>query len=662
MRFRELVLENFGPYRGRQTIELSPENKGEHHPIVLLGGMNGGGKTTLMDAIRLAFYGQRAQCSTRGNLSYQNFLEQCINRNTKATEETKIELAFDHVKDNKPVVFRIRRRWTKNPKNGKDSLEVITDTWLDDTITKTWDERVEYILPIGISNLFLFDGEQVKELAELDTPPPQVVEAIQSLLGLELAERLSADLDILASRKRKELATKKELKDLETLESQVVQLRDKKEQIQEDRSRLKGQISKAEWKYDRANEKFLTEGGEIASRRSKVHRNIEKLKKDVEKERSSLRDRAAYILPLSLISPLLTTAKEIGEQELENHAANIARETILARDNRLLNYLQDLSLTLDRLEKIKAFLERENHRLVKASATQGYLEADRETLNTLELLLRDRLPEQIKGAKQECDRLQNLEEQIISLEEQLQTAASPETYTQLEKERNIAKKSLIQLGTELEAKKRQIEEIDREIEAVKKALETYGQETIDRTNNEHIIQSIAKVKQTLKLFRERLTLKKLNKLEVEVTQYFRHLLHKSDLVHTVTIDTDSFKLSLYDPQGQEVPKHRLSAGEKQLLAIAFLWGLAKISGRNLPIAIDTPLGRLDSSHRANLVERYFPYASSQVILLSTDTEIGKAEYDKLQEQDAIARSYHLKYDPELCQTTIEEGYFWHNEQ
>ncbi|MEM9542372.1 MAG: AAA family ATPase, partial [Cyanobacteria bacterium P01_E01_bin.42] len=197
MRFRELVLENFGPYYGRQAIDLSPENlspenEKECRPIVLLGGMNGGGKTTLMDAIRLAFYGQRAQCSTRGNLSYQKFLEQCINRHTKGTEETKVELAFDHIKDSKPVVFRIRRRWTKNPKNGRDSLEIITDTWLDETITKTWDERVEYILPLGISNLFLFDGEQVKELAELESPPPQVVEAIQSLLGLELAERLSA--------------------------------------------------------------------------------------------------------------------------------------------------------------------------------------------------------------------------------------------------------------------------------------------------------------------------------------------------------------------------------------------------------------------------------------------------------------------------------------
>ena len=143
-----------------------------------------------------------------------------------------------------------------------------------------------------------------------------------------------------------------------------------------------------------------------------------------------------------------------------------------------------------------------------------------------------------------------------------------------------------------------------------------------------------------------------------MTECFRYLLHKSDLVHRVAIATETFRISLYDPQGLPLPKHRLSAGEKQLLAIAFLWGLARVSGRNLPIAIDTPLGRLDSSHRNNLVERYFPSASHQVILLSTDTEIGKKEVQLLREQEAIAREYLLQYDNGKRQTSIESGYFW----
>ena len=166
------------------------------------------------------------------------------------------------------------------------------------------------------------------------------------------------------------------------------------------------------------------------------------------------------------------------------------------------------------------------------------------------------------------------------------------------------------------------------------------------------------MQKTLQQFRERLTLKKLNKLEFEVTECFRYLLHKSDLVHRVAVDSQTYRLSLYDPEGQLVPKHRLSAGEKQLLAVAFLWGLARVSGRRLPVAIDTPLGRLDSSHRNNLVERYFPAASHQVILLSTDTEIGKTEVEQLRASEAIAQEYLLKYDSSNAKTEIQPGYFW----
>ena len=173
------------------------------------------------------------------------------------------------------------------------------------------------------------------------------------------------------------------------------------------------------------------------------------------------------------------------------------------------------------------------------------------------------------------------------------------------------------------------------MERIKKELASYGEENVDRQNANHLIDNAKSVQRTLGQFRERLTLRKLNKLELEVTECFRYLLHKSDLVHRVVIEAEDFRLLLYDRQGQMVPKHRLSAGEKQLLAIAFLWGLARVSGRQLPVAIDTPLGRLDSSHRQNLVERYFPAASHQVILLSTDTEIREAEAKQLREFGAI---------------------------
>ena len=71
---------------------------------------------------------------------------------------------------------------------------------------------------------------------------------------------------------------------------------------------------------------------------------------------------------------------------------------------------------------------------------------------------------------------------------------------------------------------------------------------------------------------------------------------------------------------------------------------------------DTPMARLDSAQRRNLVERYFPDASHQVLILSTDTEVDRQYYQALEPH--IARAYHLRYDEKSRATHAEEGYFW----
>jgi len=140
-----------------------------------------------------------------------------------------------------------------------------------------------------------------------------------------------------------------------------------------------------------------------------------------------------------------------------------------------------------------------------------------------------------------------------------------------------------------------------------------------------------------------------------VLESYQQLLRKKTLVAALCIDPDSYDIVLYGKNGQEVEPSRLSAGERQLLGVALLWGLAKASGRPLPTAIDTPLGRLDTAHRSNLVERYFPFASHQVILLSTDEEIYGEYLRKL--SPWIGRSYQLEYDDSTGSTKIEPGYF-----
>jgi len=171
-----------------------------------------------------------------------------------------------------------------------------------------------------------------------------------------------------------------------------------------------------------------------------------------------------------------------------------------------------------------------------------------------------------------------------------------------------------------------------------------------------VISYANRARTTLEKFGEALLKRHINRLEVAVLESFTRLMRKSHLIQDLRIDTEKFTLHLTGPDGERLDPARLSAGERQLLAVSLLWGLARVAGNRLPSVIDTPLGRLDSRHRLHLVERYFPHASDQVLLLSTDEEIDEYLLAKL--QPSIARTYTLAHDDTTFSTTIQPGYWW----
>jgi len=174
-------------------------------------------------------------------------------------------------------------------------------------------------------------------------------------------------------------------------------------------------------------------------------------------------------------------------------------------------------------------------------------------------------------------------------------------------------------------------------------------------DRQRILKHSQRVRDTLWRFRIRVVKRHTDRLESLMLESFRRLLRKTDLIGNLVINPETFEVTLTGRDGKTLPFDRLSAGEKQLLATSLLWGLARASGRPVPTIIDTPLGRLDSSHRRHLIERYFPNASHQVLLLSTDEEIVGSYYAAL--KPYITRSYLLTHNEELGQTKMEPGYF-----
>lgn len=145
-----------------------------------------------------------------------------------------------------------------------------------------------------------------------------------------------------------------------------------------------------------------------------------------------------------------------------------------------------------------------------------------------------------------------------------------------------------------------------------------------------------------------------------MTDCYMQLANKKGMIAKIEMDSVTLDLKYLNDLGDEVPKERLSAGEKQLMVVSLLWALAICSRRKLPVIIDTPLSRLDSKHRMALLKTYLPNASDQTIVLSTDSEIYGKYYQAIKKN--VGDEYTLVYDDVKKCTTIQRGYRWEEAQ
>ena len=189
-----------------------------------------------------------------------------------------------------------------------------------------------------------------------------------------------------------------------------------------------------------------------------------------------------------------------------------------------------------------------------------------------------------------------------------------------------------------------------------KKHESYLEEKFGAEDNLLFQKRSKTVRSALTQFHKEILKRHIEKIQSLILDSFNKLISKNSLIREFIISTDNFGITLKGINGKIISPERLSAGERQLLAVSMLWGLARASGRILPSVIDTPLGRLDSSHRKNIVEKYFPFSSHQVFLLSTDEEIDKKHLETL--MPWIGHSYILNFDEKTNATKIEKGYFW----
>jgi DNA sulfur modification protein DndD len=653
----EIILQNVGLFRGIQRAVLAPPSPSK--PITLFGGLNGTGKTTLLESMQLALYGKLANTGRRNGLSYDDYLRRLINRGAGPKEGAMVEISVRVNEEGQAKTLRIRRAWRANDARVAEILEVYCDGQLDPVLSDTWPEHVSRYLPAQLSNLFFFDGERVEELADPERSSDVLLTAVNALLGVDLVQQLQVDLMALDRRKLAEKRSEPERERLAEAERQLAAVIDRIGCAKQDSSQLRGQRDFCSKKLNRVEQEFIRQGGVLAENRKELEQKRAQLVKEFESIHRKIADLAASDLPLALIPSLLAAICNQAKIERRAEIDRLTHKELQRHDKDIITAIKKIIRDNKTRIAVRKWLEnRQRHRKIPMKGT-SFLELPEKGYTRLEAIITSGLDDVRRRMSGLLNELCQNQYQIERADRQLATVPDADAVAKIMKERDELRRQVAEQDVRIEVMEEREQQMRREKTTLEQVIASFaGDSASIRLGNDDIqrfLRHSDRARQTLEKFRVTITQKHTRRLEVLILEGFRQLLRKQELVHDIRIDAGTCQLQLFGTSGDRLPPERLSAGERQLLAVSILWGLARASGRPLPIVVDTPLGRLDASHRSHLVERYFPLASHQVILLSTDEEIRGNCLEIL--RPSIGNFYRLSYDEVVGGTTIEPGYF-----
>lgn len=655
----ELVLHNFGVYAGRQVLDLTPE--GPDQPIIVIGALNGGGKTTLLHALQLVLYGKVAPDVQASRLSYDAYLKSKINGAAKPEEGVAVQLSFVIFEDDGERHYTVTRTWKLSDSGRlKEDFHVTVDGQVSQFVTENWADHMEALLPSRIMPLFFFDGEKIEDLANSEQSAEILSSAVSGLLGLDLIDQLEDDLDVLERRKRKSISSSKDRERIEAAEAGANALERRLSAVRQERAGLKAKSEWAAAKLKEAQAAFASQGGELFEKRHAIGSALLEAKNALVAHNSGLADIAANIAPLLLVKDLLSDIRDQADAEAVSANAEAVLEILAVHDEKVLGELERQKVTAKRREALAEFMTTERRVFDEKASHPRYLKLSDASQKSLHHLLSRELEASAKTVKTALRQNRELNDELDH-KEKAQLAIPADDRIQpfidaIQKKEAATKEIDAALLVTEETEKRLSAELKSAQQAVRAVISANIDTVLAGEDASRILIHSARVRETLAVFRGRILNDKLSALEALIVDCYDQLTRKSDLLASASIDPTTFELTLKGGDWSDLNPRDLSAGERQLLAIAILWGLSKASQRRIPAIIDTPLGRLDSTHRETLGSTYFPHASHQVILLSTDEEVDEDYLEHL--SSSVSRTYLVEYNPSRGGSEVRPGYLF----
>lgn len=645
MIINRLTMHNFGVYAGTNTFEFTSKK-----PIVLIGGMNGRGKTTFLEAILLSLYGANSIAYKESDYnSYNQYLRSYVNNNSWS-QSSYVEIEF-LLNESSNDTYLVRREWNALSRITKEEISVQQNGVYSEFLTQNWAMFVENILPSALSSFYFFDGEKIAELAVAKTDD-QMKASIRSMLGMTTLDVLKNDLGRIVKKINRNNKADESNKHLETLREERDQAISELEKIDESISIATKKVEDLQEALEQLHKKYELQGGAVLEQRQSLMQKRVQIQTEIAQNAELLVGKAATELPIFLVRDLVSQIKLQAEDE---HNDFIMQQALEQMDD----YLSDFEMQYpESIEASRIFVDYVRKQTEADLAPRLYEMSDH-ALFQMNDLVENTLQQSVNNTKSLLANKADLKKQLDAVESYLTLDINEKDLTAIYDQIKAKEADLVEAQVEynrLQQERSSINstvitksaEYSRDIEIFLQKLELHD-------DSERMMKYSNIALRILEAYAVELQRRKTGTLGATITKCYKQLANKKNLIQEIVMNPETLDMQYLDENGNEVSKESLSAGEKQLMVIAILWALALCSKKKLPVIIDTPLSRLDSQHRMSIIITYFPNASDQTIILSTDTEIDQNYYEMM--KNSVGDEFTLVYSEETKGTSIKKGYF-----
>ncbi|MEE1176171.1 MAG: DNA sulfur modification protein DndD [Paludibacteraceae bacterium] len=659
MIIKSITLNNFRIYKGENEIEFTPD---EERNIVIISGNNGFGKTTFLMSLVWCLYGRqmdkvddlyKKEIDEKGG--YGRYIGNSLNREAQREGETRfsVSVTFTDVEipDTTCTEITIVRSYD-SATNTDDELHILIDGKDSDLFTSKEETEFfirDYILPIEIAKFFFFDAEKIVSFAEINTPEQrrELSKAYSQVLGIQKYDALKKELERLQDEYRKDSAQPEDRHNFIDLTAKINKAEESIETLEHNIKENEEKQVEIRYELSQLQEKLVREGDLMSIERlHELNEKREKHSRNLDEAQEGLKDLYNYI-PFGLAGNVVSDVAEQLKQEKKYKQNKIQSEVVKEKTINIINELEK-----DRLDfgyyidyNTRKFYENEIEKLI---SKHFYSEFDTakfdgfQTLHDLTDIQNDEffnLIIKIKESKTSFEHLSHryttAKAELYKIDKEIRDAeknAESAYIQELRGKKDEYERQINEISEEIGRWKERIEKHKEEIKADKQKKEILSKKIEVATKNKAVDDEASRLIHTIKIFLQRFKVEKKKSLEKKLEEKLKSYMHKSDFVQKAIVDIhgngEDVDINLYDIHDKKIDKANLSMGEKQLFASALLGALVEETQFEFPVFIDSPMQKLDPSHSKNILTKFYPTVSKQVVFFPLlMKELTEEEYD-----------------------------------